>query len=85
MNKKEQLLQEFKLRRLIRKALKIKKAKDQRTLNEEKKLRYVLRSLLKENVDADTQPAPYESTALSALADAFEQILPILNYLFMYC
>ena len=81
MNKKEQLLQEFKLRRLIRKALKIKKAKESaQSLSEEKKLRQVIRQLLKEgDVDADTKPAPYESTALSALADAFEQILPVLK------
>ncbi len=61
MNKKEQLLQEFKLRRLIRKALKIKKAKESaQSLSEEKKLRQVIRQLLKEgDVDADTKPAPY--------------------------
>ena len=34
---------------------------------------------MKEEIDADTNPAPQESTALSALADAFNQILPILK------
>lgn len=80
MNRKEQLLQEFKLRRLIRKALKIKEVKQKQKNLEENKLRHIIKHLLNEgDVDSDTQPAPYESTALSALADAFEQILPVLK------
>jgi hypothetical protein len=80
MNKKEELLQEFKLRRLIRKAIRIKHFKEEKkNLVEEQKLRKVLRALMKEEIDADTNPAPQESTALSALADAFNQILPILK------
>jgi len=77
MNRKEQLLQEIKLRRLIRKALKIR---DKKQKLEEQKLRRVVRHLIAEgDVDADTEPAPYGSTALSALADAFNSILPILK------
>ena len=84
MNKKDQLLEEFKLRRLIRKALKlkeIKKKKEQKKqLLDEHNLRHVIRHLLSEgDVDADTNPAPMGSTALSALADAFNQILPVLK------
>jgi len=84
MNRKEQLLEEFKLRRLIRKALKlkeIKKKKEQKKqLLDEHNLRHVIRHLLSEgDVDADTNPAPHASTALSALADAFNQILPVLK------
>ena len=84
MNRKDQLLEEFKLRRLIRKALKlkeIKKNKEQKKqLLDEQNLRYVIRHLLSEgDVDADTNPAPQASTALSALADAFNQILPVLK------
>jgi hypothetical protein len=83
-NKKQELLEEFKLRRLIRKALKLKEAKKQieqkKQLTEEKSLRHVIRHLISEgDVDADTKPAPYTSTALSALADAFNQILPVLK------
>jgi hypothetical protein len=83
-NKKQILLEEFKLRRLIRKALKLKEAKKQlqqkKQLIEEQKLRYVIRHLISEgDVDADTNPAPHASTALSALADAFNQILPVLK------
>lgn len=77
MSKKDQLLQEFKLRRLIRKAIRLKERKEK---VEEQKLRKLVRYLVTEgDVDADTKPAPYTSTALSALADAFNQILPVLK------
>jgi hypothetical protein len=77
MSRKEELLQEIKLRRLIRKALKIR---DKKKKLEEQKLRSVVRHLIAEgDVDADTEPAPQGSTALSALADAFNSILPILK------
>lgn len=84
MNRKEKLLQEFKLRRLIRKAIELKHLKERKQrnnqLNEENNLRLVIRHLLNEgDVDADANPAPYESTALNALADAFNQILPVLK------
>ena len=77
MSRKDQLLQEFKLRRLIRKAIKLKQRKEK---IEEQKLRKLVRHLIVEgDVDADTNPAPNASTALSALADAFNQILPVLK------
>ena len=83
MSAKQQLLEEFKLRRLIKKAIRIKNKKEQikaqKRLHEEEKLRFVIRSLMNEEIDADTNPAPQESTALSALADAFSQILPVLK------
>jgi hypothetical protein len=84
MTKKEELLQEIKLRRLIRKALKIRQKKklldDRVHLQEENKLRTLIRHLITEgDIDADTNPAPHDSTALSALADAFNQILPVLK------
>ena len=84
MNRKEKLLQEFKLRRLIRKAIELKHLKERRQrekqVKDENNLRMVIRHLLKEgDVDSDANPAPYESTALNALADAFNQILPVLK------
>ena len=84
MTKKQELLQEIKLRRLIRKALKIRQKKkmlnDKVQLQEENKLRTLIQHLITEgDIDADTNPAPYDSTALSALADAFNQILPVLK------
>lgn len=83
MNRK-QFLEEFKLRRLIRKVIKVKKLKEQNTKEqnfaEEEKLRKVIRHLLREgDVDSDTKPAPYASTPVNALADAFSQILPVLK------
>lgn len=67
------------LRSLIRKAIKHRASfHEQQKLNEEKQLRQIIRHLLTE-VDADANPAPYESTALNALADAFNQILPVLE------
>jgi len=84
MSRKDQLLQEFKLRRLIRRAIKLKQRKEKteesKKLIEEKKLRKLVRHLIIEgDVDADTNPAPHASTALSALADAFNQVLPVLK------
>ena len=77
---REQLLQEFKLRRLIRKAIRLKEAKKIKSEQEEEKLRIVISTLLREgDVDADTKPAPYSSTPVNALADAFNQILPVLK------
>lgn len=79
-----QLLEERKLRAVIREAIKIRMANEKHeslSIIEEQKLRKVIRRLLSEgsDIDADTEPAPYESTALSALADAFNQILPVLK------
>lgn len=84
MNRKEELLQEIKLRRLIKKAIKLKNSKHKKEQFQQKleetKLRHIIRHLIAEGgVSADTTPMPYESTALSALADAFSQVLPILK------
>ena len=84
MNKNDEILQELKLRRFIRKAISLKQRKNKieknKILEEEAKLRKVIKHLIAEgDVDADTKPAPYASTALSALADAFNQILPVLK------
>ncbi len=80
-DRKQEILNEFKLRRLIRKAIRIKemkrkKSEDQK-LYEEKNLRNIIRHLLQEasGPDADGEPSPYGSTPVSALADAFNEIL----------
>jgi len=82
--RKNDFLQEFKLRRLIKKVLKARRLKQKILENqqevEEEKLRRVIRHLLSEgDVDSDTKPAPYASTPVNALADAFSQILPVLK------
>lgn len=84
MYTKDEFLQEFKLRKLIRKAIQIREIKllkeQKQTKQEEDKLRKIVRYILKEgDVDADTKPAPYESTPVNMLADAFNQILPVLK------
>ena len=80
----EEVLQEFKLRKLIRQAIKIRQSKLDNIIlesaREEEKLRKVIRTLLIEGeIDSDTNPAPYASTPVNALADAFNQILPIIK------
>jgi len=85
MKKNEELIQEIKLRRLIKKAIKIRKIKgkkkETRTLQEEKKLRTIINYLIKEGggVDSDTNPAPYQKTSMNVLATVLEVILPILK------
>jgi len=65
------------LRLLIRKAIRLKQLKEKK---DEQQLRSIIRHLLREgDVDSDTNPAPYESTSVNMLADAFNQILPILK------
>jgi len=78
MNNEKVLVEELKLRLLIREAIKIRSK--QKNI-EDKKLRSVLRYLVREasGIDADTEPAPQASTALSALADAYNQVLPVLK------
>ena len=84
MKRNEDILQELKLRRFIRKALRLKQRKEKidekEILKEELKLRTIIRHLIAEgDVDSDMQPAPYASTPVNALADAFNQILPVLK------
>ena len=82
--KKSDLVEEIKLRRLVRKAIKIREHKlkrsQQQVALEENKLRMVVRRLLAEGeVDADTEPVPYKSTAMNLLNDVFDQILPVIK------
>ena len=81
---KNQLLDEIKLRKMIRKVIKIREIRKKEQVVEqrleEQKLRKVIRHLMVESdVDADTKPAPYSSTPINMLADALNQILPILK------
>jgi hypothetical protein len=74
----EALVAEVKLRALIRKAIKFKlKQKKQEILSEERQLRSIIRHLIYEakEIDADKNPVPYASTALTTLAEAFNEIL----------
>ena len=73
MNKLD-LTEENKLRMVIRGAIKLKLNKKKL---EEQQLRKVVRHYISEakEIDADGNPTPYNSTALVALADAFNEIL----------
>jgi len=82
---REEFLQELKLRRFVRKAInmvaKKKALAHNEILEEEKKFRSIVRKLMKEasDVDADTDPAPYRSTAINLLADVLNVLLPIIK------
>ena len=81
MKKNKNILEEVKLRTLIRKAIKVKFSKDKidndAKLLEEQKLRKIIRHYINEakEIDADKNPTPYGSTALTVLAEAFNEIL----------
>jgi hypothetical protein len=81
MKKYEMLSEEVQLRSLIRKAIKLKiEQSRKKDIIEEQHLRKIIRHLIKEgDIDADTNPVPYSSTPLNALADAFNVILPVLK------
>jgi hypothetical protein len=81
---REEFIQEIKLRKLIRRAIRISEAKKtnkQKTKSlHEEKLRHVIRKLLLEkDVDSDSKPAPASSTTESILKDAFNKILPVIE------
>jgi hypothetical protein len=81
---KDELLQEIKLRRFIRQAIKLRQHKmnrtKQRDIIEEQKLRTIIRHLLIEaETDTDTEPVPYKSTAMNLINDVFGEILPVVK------
>ena len=82
---RQEFLQEMKLRRFVRKAIKIaakkRQIKELDALKEEQKLRGIIQNLLNEKsgVDSDTDPAPYRSTAMNLLADVLNVLLPIVK------
>tara|TARA_R110000824_G_scaffold34918_14_gene110236 strand:+ start:156 stop:1004 length:849 start_codon:yes stop_codon:yes gene_type:complete len=82
---REEFLQELKLRRFVRKAIamvaKKRSLAQNEILEEEEKFKSIVRKVLKEasDVDADTDPAPYRSTAINLLADVLNVLLPIIK------
>tara|TARA_B100000131_G_scaffold173146_1_gene167308 strand:+ start:1070 stop:1996 length:927 start_codon:yes stop_codon:yes gene_type:complete len=82
MATKEEILQEMKLRRLVRKAIKLRESKRRsesvRALQEEEKLRTVIRALLKEAKE-DTEPAPHSSTAVNFLDDILDVLKDVME------
>jgi hypothetical protein len=76
----DNLLEEIKLRKFIRKVIRIREKKilreRKKIMLEEQDLRKVVRHLLFEaEVDADTEPAPYQTTALNSVWEVFSNVL----------
>jgi len=74
------LLEEIKLRKFIRKVIMIREEKilqeRKKIMLEEKNLRKVIRHLLTEaEVDTDTEPVPYKSTAINFVNTVFGTVL----------
>ena len=76
---REEIVEELRLRKLIRKAIKIAEAKNKRKqqeyLAEEQRLRKVIRNLIKEDEIGDTEDSPYDNTGLNTLNTLFDNIL----------
>ena len=81
MVSREEILQEFKLRRLIRKAIRVRETKRKASLlKEEQKLRKAIRKLILEATPtADNDPAPHSSTGINVLEDLLKKIIPVIE------
>ena len=81
---RNELLQEFKLRKFIRKAIKLSERKRKQKIDnivlEEQKLRQVIRKLLSEGTPtADNDPAPHSNTGINVLEDLLKKIIPVVE------
>jgi len=76
---REQIVEELRLRKLIRKAIRIVEARransQQEVLAEENRLRKVIRNILNEDEIGDTEDSPYDNTGLNTLNTLFDNIL----------
>ena len=76
---REQIVEELRLRKLIRKAIRIVEARransQQEVLAEENRLRKVIRNILNEDEVGDTEESPYDNTGLNTLNTLFDNIL----------
>jgi len=74
---------ELKLRGLIREAINIanrkKQGRKKQIINEEKKLRSIIRGLIKETTTPDNDPAPHKFTGINVLEDLLKKIIPVLE------
>ena len=80
---RQELIEELKLRKHIRKAIMIvnerKMAKKEEAFNEELKLREYIRSLLSEAGTPDPEDSPHESTGINYLKELLKKIIPLLE------
>jgi hypothetical protein len=75
---RQQIVEELRLRKLIRKAIRIaeaKRANKDEILAEEERLRKVIRHIIKEDEVGNTEESPYDSTGLNTLNTLFDNIL----------
>jgi len=75
---RQEIVEEIRLRKLIRKAIVIaeaKRANSQQQLDEEQRLRKIVRNLIAEAAVGDTEDSPYDSTGLNVLNTLFDNIL----------
>ena len=76
---RQEIVEEIRLRKLVRKAIRIAEAKRARkqdeVLLEEERLRKVIRNLIAEAEVGDTEDSPYDNTGLNTLNTLFDNIL----------
>jgi len=76
---RQEIVEELRLRKLIRKAIKIVETKRHKEadqyLAEEQRLRKVIRNLIMEDEVGDTEDSPYDNTGLNTLNTLFDNIL----------
>ena len=76
---RQEIVEELRLRRLIRKAITIaegrRQEKNDQYLAEEERLRKVIRTLISEAEVGDTEDSPYDNTGLNTLNTLFDNIL----------
>lgn len=76
---RQEIVEEMRLRKLVRKAIRIAEAKratkQGEVLAEEERLRQVIRTMLNEDEVGDTESSPYDNTGLNTLNTLFDNIL----------
>ena len=76
---RQQIVEELRLRKLIRQAIRIAETKRQtdqiNIMGDEERLRSVIKTLLREDEIGDTNSAPYDNTGLNTLNTLFDNIL----------
>ena len=73
---RQEIVEEIKLRKLIRKAIGIVESRNNTSpLSQEDRLRNVIKTLLREDEVGDTRNAPYDNTGLNTLNTLFDNIL----------
>ena len=76
---RQEIVEELRLRKLVRKAIRIaeakRAAKKDEVLTEEEVLRKAIRIMLKEDEVSDTESSPYDNTGLNTLNTLFDNIL----------